>query len=49
MGKYVYHVSAANAFVLPGSAALVLVASLGATLPSARCAAITPPAQVLKS
>ena len=49
MGNYVYHVSAANAFVLAGSAALVLVASLGATLPSARRAAITPPAQVLKS
>jgi putative ABC transport system permease protein len=49
MGKYVYHVSAANALVLLGSAALVLVAALGATLPSARRAAITPPAEVLKS
>jgi ABC-type lipoprotein release transport system permease subunit len=49
MGKYVYQVSATNVLVLGGSAALVLAASLGATLPSARRAATTPPAQALKS
>jgi putative ABC transport system permease protein len=49
MGKYVYQVSATNGLVLGGSAALVLTASLAATLPSARRAATTPPAQALKS
>jgi predicted permease len=49
MGKYVYHVSAANMFVLAGSAAMVLAACLAATLPSARRAATTAPAEVLKS
>jgi putative ABC transport system permease protein len=49
MGTYVYHVSATNGLVLGGSAVLVLAASLGATLPCARRAAATPPAQVLKS
>jgi ABC-type antimicrobial peptide transport system permease subunit len=49
MGNYVYHVSAADALVLGGSAALVLAVSLGATLPSARRAATTEPARVLKS
>jgi putative ABC transport system permease protein len=49
MGTYVYQVSATNVLVLGGSAALVLAASLGATLPSARRAATTPPAQALKS
>jgi putative ABC transport system permease protein len=49
MGKYVYHVSAANILVLAGSAAVVLAVALGATLPSARRAATIAPAEVLKS
>jgi predicted permease len=49
MGKYVYHVSATNALVLGGSAALVLAVSIGATLPSARRAATMEPTRVLKS
>jgi ABC-type antimicrobial peptide transport system permease subunit len=49
MGKYVYHVSATNALVLGGSAALVLAVAIGATLPSARRAALIAPADVLKS
>jgi putative ABC transport system permease protein len=49
MGKYVYHVSAANLLVLAGSAAVVLAVALGATLPSARRAALIAPADVLKS
>jgi putative ABC transport system permease protein len=49
MGKYVYHVGAANAFVLAGSAVVVMAACLGATLPSARRAATIAPAEVLKS
>jgi predicted permease len=49
MGKYVYHVSATNGLVLGGSAALVLIVSLGATLPSACRAATIPPAYVLRS
>lgn len=49
MGKYVYHVSATNGWVLGGSAVLVLAVSLGTTLPSARRAATMQPARVLKS
>jgi putative ABC transport system permease protein len=49
MGRYVYHVAAANTLVLAGSAALVLVACLAATLLPARRAATTPPADVLRS
>jgi len=49
MGRYVYHVAAANTLVLVGSAALVLVACLAATLLPARRAATTPPADVLRS
>jgi ABC-type antimicrobial peptide transport system permease subunit len=48
IGRYVYHVGAANAFVLAGSALVVLGACRAATLPSARRAA-TAPAVVLKS
>jgi len=48
MGRYVYEVSPGNWLVLGGSAAVVLAVSLGATLPSARRAAITPPATVLR-
>jgi ABC-type antimicrobial peptide transport system permease subunit len=49
MGKYVYQVSATNGLVLGGSAVIVLAAALAATLPTARKAATTSPAQVLKS
>jgi len=49
MGKYVYHVGAANLLVLAGSAAVVLAVALGATLPSARRAATIAPANALKS
>ncbi|HUL71573.1 MAG TPA: ADOP family duplicated permease [Vicinamibacterales bacterium] len=48
MSGYVYQVGAANAFVLGGSAALVLAVGLAATLLPARRAAMTQPAQVLK-
>ena len=49
MGSYVYQVSAANWAVLAGSAAIVLLVSLAATVPSARRAATTQPARVLRS
>jgi putative ABC transport system permease protein len=49
MGRYVYQVDAANGVVLGGSALLVLVAALAATLPSATRAAVIQPAEVLKS
>ena len=49
MGKYVYQVGAADWMVLGGSAALVLAVALSATLPSARRAATTQPARVLRS
>ena len=49
MGNYVYQVSAGNWMVLGGSAALVLAVALSATLPSARRAATTQPARVLRS
>jgi len=49
MGSYVYEVSAGNWMVLGGSAAIVLAAALGATLPSARRAATTQPARALRS
>ena len=49
MGNYVYQVSAGNWLVLGGSAAIVLAVSLCATLPSARRAATTQPARVLRS
>ena len=48
MGRYVYEVSPGNWLVLGGSAAMVLAVSLAATLPSARGAATTPPARVLR-
>ena len=49
MGSYVYQVSAGNWAVLAGSAAIVLLVSLAATVPSARRAATTQPARVLRS
>lgn len=49
MGKYIYHVSATNAFILGGSAVLELLVAIGATFPSARGAALILPADVLKS
>jgi putative ABC transport system permease protein len=48
MSRYVYEVAPANWLVLGGSAGLVLVVAIGATLPSARRAATTDPARVLK-
>jgi hypothetical protein len=48
MGNYVYQVSPANWTVLGGSAAIVLATSVGATLPIARRAAGTRPAEVLR-
>ncbi len=49
MGNYVYQVSAGDWLVLGGSAAVVLAAALGATVPSARRAATTQPARALRS
>ena len=49
MASYVYQVAPANLLILGGSAVLVLVVALGATLPSARRAAATEPARVLRS
>ena len=49
MSRYVYQVAPANLLVLGGSAALVFVVALGATLPSAKRAAATEPARVLRS
>ena len=49
MGNYVYEVSAGDWLVLGGSAAVVLAAALGATVPSARRAATTQPARALRS
>jgi putative ABC transport system permease protein len=49
VGRYVYHVSAADPLVLAGSAAIVLAVSLVATLPSARRAAAVGPSRVLRS
>jgi putative ABC transport system permease protein len=49
MGNYVYEVSAGNSIVLGGSAAVVLMVALGATLPSARRAATTQPARALRA
>jgi len=48
MRHYVYHVNATNAVVLGGSAAVVLIASLGATLPSAFRVATISPAEILR-
>jgi putative ABC transport system permease protein len=47
MTRYVFEVSAGNPIVLAGSTAIVLLAALAATLPSARRAARTDPAASL--
>jgi predicted permease len=49
MAEYVYQVSAANATVLAGSAAIVLLLSMAAMFPSARRAAAVGPAAALRS
>jgi putative ABC transport system permease protein len=49
MSSYVYQVAPANLLILGGSAMLVFAVALGATLPSARRAAATEPARVLRS
>ncbi len=49
MAHYVFQVSPANPLVLAGSAVLVVGVTLVATLPSARRAAATAPARVLRS
>ena len=48
MAPYVYRVTAGNAAVLTGSAALVFVVAILATLPSARRASATEPARVFR-
>jgi predicted permease len=49
MSSYVYQVAPANILVLGGSALLVFAVAIGATLPSAKRAAATEPARVLRS
>jgi putative ABC transport system permease protein len=49
MAPYVYRVTAGNALVLAGSAAVVFAVAIVATLPSARRAAATAPARVFRT
>ena len=49
MAAYVHRVTPANPLVLAGSALLVVAVAFAATLPSARRAAATQPARVLRS
>ena len=48
LGSVTSSVSATNAFILGGSAVLVLLVAIGTTFPSARGAALISPADVLK-
>ena len=49
MAAYVHRVTPANPLVLAGSALIVVAVAFAATLPSARRAAATQPARVLRS